>query len=246
MSSTTIEKSREKNELALRKDAWWLEPTLNVIALVSFIIYATWAALQNAHYEYGPYVSPFYSPHLSFSWWNFSPAFLILWIPAGFRASCYFYRRVYYRSFFMDPPSCAISESCKKNYTGETKFPFFLNNLHRYFLYFAICFVVLHWTDVIKAFNFNGQFGIGTGSIVLFLDALLLSFYVFSCHSFRHLIGGSMNTFKCGYQHKAYEKVSCANEMHGVWAWASLFMVGFADVYVRLCSMGIWTDLRIL
>ena len=29
-------------------------------------------------------------------------------------------------------------------------------------------------------------------------------------------------------------------------AWFSLFSVGFADLYVRLCSMGIWTDFRIL
>ena len=30
------------------------------------------------------------------------------------------------------------------------------------------------------------------------------------------------------------------------WAWASLVMVRFADVYVRLCAMGIWTDWRIV
>jgi hypothetical protein len=31
-----------------------------------------------------------------------------------------------------------------------------------------------------------------------------------------------------------------------VWAWTSLFGVGFADLYVRLCSMGLWSDLRIV
>jgi hypothetical protein len=31
-----------------------------------------------------------------------------------------------------------------------------------------------------------------------------------------------------------------------VWAWCSLFTVGFSDLYVRLCSMGIWNDYRIL
>jgi hypothetical protein len=30
------------------------------------------------------------------------------------------------------------------------------------------------------------------------------------------------------------------------WAWMSLFGVAFADLYVRMCSMGIWHDLRIL
>ena len=38
----------------------------------------------------------------------------------------------------------------------------------------------------------------------------------------------------------------CLNGKHKKWAWASLFSVGFADLYVRLCSMGIWSDWRIL
>jgi hypothetical protein len=29
------------------------------------------------------------------------------------------------------------------------------------------------------------------------------------------------------------------------WAWASLFMVAFSDIYVRMLSMGVWTDLRL-
>jgi hypothetical protein len=29
------------------------------------------------------------------------------------------------------------------------------------------------------------------------------------------------------------------------WAWMSLFSVGFADFYIRMCSMGIWADPRI-
>ena len=44
----------------------------------------------------------------------------------------------------------------------------------------------------------------------------------------------------------AYDCVSCLNRSHMLWAWFSLFWVGFTDVYVRLCSMGIWTDWRIL
>jgi hypothetical protein len=30
-----------------------------------------------------------------------------------------------------------------------------------------------------------------------------------------------------------------------LWAWTSLFAVGFSDLYVRLCSMGVWSDVRI-
>ena len=95
----------------LRTDAWWIEPALVILLLGSFGVYATWVALQNAHYYAAPYLSPFYSPCLATScqhvtwplfgsWWNLSPAFLILWIPGGFRATCYYYRKAYYRSFF--------------------------------------------------------------------------------------------------------------------------------------------------
>jgi hypothetical protein len=95
----------------LRTDSWWLEPLLVVVVLGGFVVYATWAALQNAHYYVAPYLSPFYSPCISAncvhvtvpligSWWNLSPAFLILWVPGGFRATCYYYRKAYYRSFF--------------------------------------------------------------------------------------------------------------------------------------------------
>ena len=61
----------------------------------AFVLYATWAGLQNAYYYANPYLSPFYSPCLSANcahsdvtlfgdWWKWSPAILILWAPGGF------------------------------------------------------------------------------------------------------------------------------------------------------------------
>ena len=44
---------------------------------------------------------------------------------------------------------------------------------------------------------------------------------------------------------QAYDCVSCLNRKHMLWAWLSLFWVGFTDVYVRMCSMGIFHDVRI-
>ncbi len=246
MTISTIEKSPTQNfGETQRKDFWWLEPLVYFIGLGCFLLYATWAAFQGKNYEWGPYLSPFYSPLITIEWWKFSPAFLILWIPAGFRATCYYYRKAYYRSFFMDPPACAVSEGRKK-YTGETSFPLIFQNIHRYFLIGATILLCFLWTDVIKAFNFNGQFGVGVGTLILLANTLLLTMYSLSCHSFRHLIGGCLDSFKCGYQHKIYEKVSCANEHHMFWAWTSLFMVGFADFYVRMLAMGIWMDFRII
>lgn len=247
MSISLTEKPNRKFTQTQRKDLWWLEPLVYFVGLNCFIVYATWAAFQGKNYEWGPYLSPFYSPLIAVKWWHFSPAFLILWIPAGFRVTCYYYRKAYYRSFFMDPPACAVSEGCQsRKYDGETKFPLIFQNIHRYFLIGATVLLCFLWHDVIKAFNFNGQLGLGVGTMVLFINTLLLTMYSLTCHSFRHLIGGHLDSFKCEHQYKIYEKVSCGNEHHMFWAWTSLFTVGFADFYIRMLAMGVWTDIRLL
>lgn len=249
-----------------RKDLWWLRPALVFIGLSSFIVYATWAAFQGEHYAIGPYLSPFYSPeifgdspHSWFgpkpNWWPmiipFSPALLILWAPGGMRFTCYYYRGAYYKSFWADPPACAVSEP-RKTYLGENSFPLIMQNIHRYFMYLAIVFVILLIYDAFKAMWFidpaTGEktFGIGVGTLVLTLNATLLGGYTFGCHSFRHLVGGFKDRLsKSPVQRKVYDCASCLNRGHMNWAWFSLFGVMFADVYVRLCSMGIWTDWRI-
>jgi hypothetical protein len=249
-----------------RKDLWWLTPLGVFLGFTTFIVYSTWAAFQNAHYTAGPYISPFYSPELFGSshhawfgakpgWWPawapFSPALLILWAPGGFRFTCYYYRGAYYKAFWADPLSCSVGEP-RKSYRGEASFPLILQNIHRYFLYLALIFLVLLTYDVWLALWFteaDGQtrFGIGVGTLVLALNVYLLSSYALGCHSLRHLIGGFRDTLtRAPVRHKAYDCVSCLNRRHMLWAWCSLFSVGFADLYVRLCSMGIWHDWRIL
>lgn len=244
-----------------RRDTWWLSPLLVFLGLGAFIVYATWAAFQNAHYTFGPYISPFYSPeiygdspHAWFgpkpSWYPdflpFSPALLILWIPGLFRVTCYYYRGAYYKAFWADPPACAVGEP-RKTYLGECKFPLILQNLHRNFLrlsYIVWGFLVY---DVVRAFWFDGRFGIGVGTLVLLINVVLLGGYVFGCHAFRHLAGGGLDRVsEHPARHKLYQCVTCLNGAHKKWAWASLCSVAFADLYVRLCSMGIWTDWRII
>ena len=233
----------------MRRDAWWLELLPIVVVLGGFSVYATWRAFEGKYFEWEPYLSPFYSPLFKFSWWPLSPALLILWAPLGFRATCYYYRKAYYRAFFLDPPACAVSESGHK-YRGETAFPFILQNLHRYFLYIALIFLIILWYDAIRAFWFNGRFGIGVGSLVLVANITLLSLYTLSCHSLRHIVGGKIDCFSCvsfgGPRRTAWRGASFLNDHHMLFAWLSLFVVSFADLYVRLCSMGIWTDWRIL
>jgi hypothetical protein len=251
----------------MRADAWWAQPVLVFLGLGTFVVYSTWAAFQGAHYYSGPYISPFYSPEIFGSsphslfgprpgWWPgwlpFSPALLILWAPGGFRFTCYYYRGAYYKSFWSDPPSCSVGEP-RKVYRGENSFPLIIQNVHRYFMYLALVFILILASDVWKALWFTDaatgkiSFGVGVGTLVLAINVVLLGGYTFGCHSLRHLAGGFLDQFsKSPAGHRAYDCVSCLNRRHMLWAWMILFWVGFTDLYVRLCSMGVWTDWRIL
>jgi hypothetical protein len=250
----------------MRTDAWWLQPLVVFLVLASFVVYATWAAFQGTHYTYGPYLSPFYSPELlgdsphawfgpKPGWWPgalpFSPALFILWIPGGFRFTCYYYRGAYYKAFWADPPACAVGEP-RQRYLGERSFPLILQNVHRFFLYLSIPFLFILLHDVWKAMWFTDtsgavSFGIGVGTLVLALNLVLLSCYTLGCHSFRHLVGGILDRPSERPARKlAYDCASCLNRRHMRFAWLSLVGVAVADLYVRLCSMGIWHDWRIL
>lgn len=255
----------------MRTDRWWIGPSLTVTVLTAFGIYATWAAFQGQHYYAAPYLSPFYSPvlctapdangaaplsHAWFggwpSWWPTflpaSPAFLILMFPGAFRFTCYYYRKAYYRSFVGSPPGCAVTPLAKgrKKYKGEAGLLLF-QNLHRYALYFALVFVFILYYDAFAALRKDGEWGIGVGTVVLFINATMLGAYTFGCHSFRHLIGGREDCMSCGLntvRYRSWKLATWFNVRHMHFAWVSLLWVGFTDVYVRLVSMGIWHDLN--
>ncbi len=251
----------------MRRDRWWVQPAVVLTILSSFIIYATWAAFQGRHYTHGPYLSPFYSPELfgdsphawfgpKPGWWPgwliFSPALLILPFPGLFRVTCYYYRGAYYKAFWADPPACAVGEP-RTRYWGEASFPLIVQNIHRYFLYVALLFLVVLTYDVYQALWFTDpatgrtEFGIGVGTLVLTGNVILLGGYTLGCHSMRHIAGGYLDRLsRSPVRQRAYDCSSCLNRAHGRWAWASLFSVAFADLYVRLCSMGIWSDWRVL
>ena len=210
-----------------RRDAWWEQPLFVFLGLTAFVVYATWAAFQGTHFTWGPYISPFYSPLLFgdslHSWFGpkptwlpewVSPALLILWVPAGFRLTCYYYRGAYYKAFWADPPSCTVGEPRSK-YLGEDAFPLILQNVHRYFLYIAIPFLMILAHDVWEALWFvhpvTGlvSFGVGVGTLILATNVILLGGHAFGCHSMRHLIGGSIDEMsKVPTCHFAYRCVS--------------------------------------
>jgi hypothetical protein len=250
-----------------RRDTWWLVPLLTFLGLSSFVVYTMWAALQGEHYTYGPYLSPFYSPELfgdsphawfgpKPGWWPgwlpFSPALLILPFPGLFRFTCYYYRGAYYKAFWLDPPSCAVGEP-RGGYRGENSLPLTLQNVHRYFVYVAVLFLFLLSWDVWMALWFPNpatgrtEFGIGLGTIVLAVNVVLLTAYTLGCHSTRHLVGGRHDEIsKSKLRDACYSCSTSLNYRHMLFAWCSLFSVAFADLYVRLCSMGIFDDIRIL
>jgi len=261
-----------------RKDAWWAGPLATGLGLGAFVVYSTFRAIFNDQYhlglgtdvlgtEHAYLLSPFYSPLLVIpglpSW--LSPAFLILWAPAGFRATCYYYRKAYYRAFFLDPAGCAVGEpeslcGIRRGlaYRGETRLLLF-QNLHRYFMYLALLFLVVLFWDFIEACIWPKEvdasgavtrrgFGLSLGSLVLLANVTMLTLYTFSCHSLRHLVGGGLDCFSRSPLERARYKVwtwaSALNANHMLFAWISLFGVGFADFYVWMVARGTITDLR--
>jgi hypothetical protein len=265
MASNLVTITRRGFGETSRKDLWWVAPLLTFLALGTFVVYSTWAAFQGEHYRYQGYLSPFYSPEILGSatawfgpkpawfptWIPFTAALLILWAPGGFRFTCYYYRGAYYKAFWADPIACAVGEP-RNNYRGERKFPLILQNVHRFFLYLALLFLVFLAHDAYEALWFTDaagstSFGIGVGTIVLTANVIFLGLYTLGCHSLRHLVGGAWDILSNKPVRKAaYGCVSGLNRRHMLFAWISLFVVGFSDLYVRMCSMGIWTDYRLI
>jgi hypothetical protein len=254
----------------LRTDNWRVGPIATVCMITAALGYLTWSVFQAEHYYAAPYLSPAYSPvlftHLAApgaaplehawfgtfpAWWPAfvpaSPGLLILPLPGLFRFTCYYYRKAYYRSFGGSPPGCAVSPGQRGPYKGETGF-FQFQNLHRYALYLALAFLLVLTYDVLLAFFKDGEFGIGVGTIVLAINTSLIASYTFGCHSFRHLIGGRSDTMSQRGQStpklKLWKGVSWFNGRHMNFAWASLGWVALTDLYVRLVSMGVITDLN--
>lgn len=227
---------------------------LTIFGLYSFVV----ILLYEGRYE--EYVSPFFSFTAVMDLPGWVPGFitapmLLLWIPLGFRATCYYYRKAYYRSFFWDPPACGAGAQEKEprkpeNYRGERAL-FVLNNVHRYFFYASIIVVAWLWYEAFRTFfPPEGGFQIAVGSIIWLVNIVLVSAYTFSCHSFRHLIGGNMNCYSCAKggsaRRKLYNGVSRLNAKHPQWAWYSLFSLLATDIYFRLIMSGVITDFKII
>lgn len=265
----------------LRTDAWWFEPLWTGLGFLLFTIYANYEMLKGDNYWYnagvegfGGYLSPFFSPllfadtrvwaaapvhesvfGLAPAWWpTWFPsisAALILPLPLSFRLTCYYYRKFYYRAYFMTPPACAVNPAPQPGrYEGERMMLLF-QNLHRYALYTAIVVIGFLSYDAFMSFFRGGQLGVGVGSIILTINPILLGMYTFGCHAWRHLVGGRKDCFSCDAlnrdkgmtkSHGAWRAVTWLNERHMLLAWVSMIWVGWTGVYVRLVASGTITD----
>ncbi len=239
----------------LRTDRYWVQPVVTFVVLTSFVAYASWAAFVNKNYYVGAsfnrdLISPFYSPCLVAScvpgaahtptipWWQISPALLILIFPLGFRMTCYYYRKAYYRAFWLAPPACAVSDG-HGAYTGESRFPLLLQNAHRYFFYFGVIFNVILTYDAVLAFRQGTGWGISVGTVVLCVNAVLLWLYSLSCHACRHLCGGGVKQFsQAPIRFRIWKALTPLNGKHMLFAWMSLVFVALTDLYVRLVASG--------
>jgi hypothetical protein len=247
-------------ERTLRQDNWWVYPLLTFLGFSAFIVYATIRAFMGSGYYTTPYLSPFYAPCLAAAcvegssdfgtpigdWWRLSPALIILIFPLGFRLTCYYYRKAYYRAFWLSPPACAVAEPHRR-YTGEARLPLILQNVHRYFWVFAMVFAALLTFDTVLTFrNSDGEWGhMGLGSVVFLVNVVFIWLYTLGCHSCRHIVGGRLRHFsKHPVRYRMWGWVSGLNARHGTYAWLSLFSIALADLYVYLLATDRITDVR--
>jgi hypothetical protein len=248
----------------LRTDKWWLQSLVTFVLLSLWVLYATIRTVsQHAYFvEKYHYLSPFSSPCVTAScnpeardfgtWFGHFPPFIpyavmILPFLLGFRLTCYYYRKAYYRAFWASPPACAVAEP-HASYSGETRFPLIIQNLHRYFFYAAAIISIINTYDAIKAFHGgNGGFGLGLGTIIMVINVILLWTYTISCHSCRHAVGGRLKHFSAHpVRYKAWTFVTKLNTRHMQLAWITLASLMITDAYIGLVAGGVFSDPRII
>ena len=167
--------------------------------------------------------------------------------PLGFRLTCYYYRKAYYRSFWLSPPACAVAEPHGR-YTGETRFPLIFQNVHRYFFYAGLVFNVILTYDAVVAFRDEtgawGHMGLGTARAAGQRRHCCGSTRCPATPAGTSSAAGSTTSPGTRCATSSGPSVSRLNANHMKFAWASLFSVAFADFYVFLLATDTISDLR--
>ena len=252
----------------MRLDAWWVQPAIVFVILSAFIVYATWAAFQGDHYTYGPYLSPFYSPevfgdspHSWFgpkpAWWPrwmpFSPALLILPFPGMLPRHLLLLPRRLLQGVLGRPASLRRRRAAHELPRRALSCRSIIQNVHRYFLYFALVFLVILAIDVWKASGsptrdrrdaLRHRRRARSSSP---LNVVLLGGYTLrlplAAPPRRRRISTALS--RRPVRKKAYDCVELPQPpAHEVGVDQPRLASRFADLYIRLCSMGIWTRLE--
>jgi hypothetical protein len=274
MTQTTVDApSKDRAQIparTLRKDRYWLSPVTTFVFFLAWVVYATVRSLMGSSFwvEKYHYLTPFYSPCVSKAcppgaadFGRFVPAHLPFFIPyalislpflLGFRLTCYYYRKAYYRAFWLSPQACAVPDKSPVRktpgaYTGERRFPLILQNSHRYFWLIALLISIVNTWDAINSLHGkDGGFGIGLGTIIIWVNLVLLWAYTLSCHSCRHVMGGRLKNFsKAPVRYWFWTQISKLNTRHGQFALITLVSLAVTDAYIALLAHGAFSDLRI-
>ncbi len=189
-----------------RRDSWWSTP------LVVFTVFSPLSSTPRGQRfkthttNSGLILSPFYSPVLwgdsSHAWFGPQPAWwpgVLPFSPALVDSSVPWPVPIHVLLLPWRLLQGVLGGSAElrrrrtaQGYLGENSFPLILQNVHRYFFYFAVIFIFILSYDVWLALWFTNpvtlrkQFGIGVGTILLLVNVILLASYTFGCHSGRH------------------------------------------------------------
>lgn len=218
------------------------EPNWRLWSFIGMLVFSIAALFVFPVKEYKGLIDPFYSPTV-----------LVVPIAGLFRLTCYAYRKDYYRHIFNHPLSCAADERLEKSgrgYSGETTL-FAFNNLHRYLLYAGIALLPFFYYDFYVSVTYLGGFILRFGSLLILLNALLLTLWVFSCHAFRHVFaGGNVRCYDCtlnpGIRKGFFNVQSLLNKRHEEWAFISLIVIVLVDLYLRALIAGWPIDFRLV
>ena len=216
-------------------------PLTTFVVFTAFVVYATWRAFSGRTTSSSRTsrrstrrasataceASDFGQP---FGWFPLSAALIILIFPLGFRLTCYYYRKAYYRSFWLSPPACAVAEPHGKLLRRDPvpadpqeHPPLLLVRRDR----------GRADPDLRPVLAFGPMEGepegihMGLGTLILLVNIVLIWLYTLSCHSCRTLVGGRLRHFsKHPVRYRLWTWVSRLNADHARYAWLSLFSGG--------------------
>ncbi len=218
------------------------EHNLRFYSFVLLLVVGIGGLMLFPMHEFKGYIDPFYSPSI-----------LILPLVGLYRLTCYAYRKDYNRHVFKHPLVCSAygrMDYKPREYTGETSTIFKVENLHRYFLYGSIAVLPFFYYDVYVSLFYTGSFIFRLGSLILLINSITITLYVLSCHSLRSLVGGRMDCYSCVKGGHALKKVyngqSILNSHHEAFAWLSLIIIVFVDLYLRGLAAGLPIDFRLI